>query len=336
MKNLAKDKKFALIAGVGLILVGLVRLVMPHNDFPVGQPRKEINFEISDGASGTRIANDLVAFGVIMKSSVFIKDFTSSKIAQGISPGVHLIHTHITSRLAIAELLDQKRVINSVKVIEGNTLSDVLKILKSNSHIDSKYAGLSSIKNPFDAKVSNLEGVTYPANYSFPRNTKLVDAVSAMVSRFSSSTEFASLLAAKGKYSPYQLLIIASMVQIEGDSNSYERVAQVIFNRLAIGMPLQLNSTVQYAAGLRGKIALSNKSTQISSPFNTYRNQGLPPTPISIAGPSAIKATLHPMKGNWLYFITVKPGDTRFTNSFSEFSKWNTEFNNNVANGVFK
>ena len=317
MKNLAKDKRFALIAGVGLILVGLVRLVMPHNDFPVGQPRKEINFEISDGASGTRIANDLVAFGVIKKSSVFI-------------------HTHITSRLAIAELLDQKRVINSVKVIEGNTLSDVLKILKSNSHIDSKYAGLSSIKNPFDPKVSNLEGVTYPANYSFPRNTKLVDAVSAMVSRFSSSTEFASLLAAKGKYSPYQLLIIASMVQIEGDSNSYERVAQVIFNRLAIGMPLQLNSTVQYAAGLRGKIALSNKSTQISSPFNTYRNQGLPPTPISIAGPSAIKATLHPMKGNWLYFITVKPGDTRFTNSFSEFSKWNTEFNNNVANGVFK
>ena len=336
MKNLARDKRFALMAGIGLVLFGLVRLFIPHNDFPVGQPHKEINFEVLDGASGTRIAKDLVTFGVIKKSSVFIKDFTSQKEAQGISPGVHLIHTHITSRLAIAELLDQKRIVNSVKVIEGTTLSDVLKALKSNSHIDSRSTALNSIRNPFDLKSTNLEGVTYPANYSFERNTKLVDALATMVSRFSSSSEFASLVAAKGKYSPYQLLTIASMVQIEGDPKSYEKVAQVIFNRLAIGMPLQLNSTVQYAAGLRGKIALSNKSTQISSPYNTYRHQGLPPTPISIAGPLAIKATLHPIKGDWLYFITVKPGDTRFTSSFSEFSNWNTEFNNNLANGLFK
>jgi UPF0755 protein len=101
-------------------------------------------------------------------------------------------------------------------------------------------------------------------------------------------------------------------------------------------MALQLNSTVQYAANLRGKITLSIKATQINSPYNTYKHAGLPPTPISNPSTAAIKATLNPASGDWLYFITVAPGDTRFTKDFAEFSQWNTEFNKNVAAGKFK
>ncbi len=101
-------------------------------------------------------------------------------------------------------------------------------------------------------------------------------------------------------------------------------------------MALQLNSTVQYAADLRGKITLSRKATQINSPYNTYRRVGLPPTPISNPSTAAIAASLNPANGDWLYFITVAPGDTRFTKDFSEFSKWNTEFNMNVAAGKFE
>ena len=101
-------------------------------------------------------------------------------------------------------------------------------------------------------------------------------------------------------------------------------------------MPLQLNSTVQYAANLRGRIGLSNKATQISSPYNTYIHTGLPPTPISNPGADAIASSLKPLDGNWLYFITVKPHDTRFTNDFALFQTWNTLYNNNLASGAFK
>jgi UPF0755 protein len=101
-------------------------------------------------------------------------------------------------------------------------------------------------------------------------------------------------------------------------------------------MPLQLNSTVQYANNSRGRIALSRKATTIASPYNTYLHTGLPPTPISNPGAAALTAALHPVAGDWLYFITVKPHDTRFTKSFTEFQSWVTLYNNNLANGAFK
>jgi UPF0755 protein len=139
-----------------------------------------------------------------------------------------------------------------------------------------------------------------------------------------------------GKYKAFELLTIASMVQIEGDPTNFTKVARVIYNRLEIGMALQLNATIQYATNSRGKIMLSNRATKINSPFNTYRFAGLPPTPIANPSKDAIVATLKPAVGDWLYFITVAPGDTRFTKNFVEFSNWNTEFNKNVAAGKFK
>jgi len=101
-------------------------------------------------------------------------------------------------------------------------------------------------------------------------------------------------------------------------------------------MALQLNSTIQYANNSRGNIMLTLKETRINSPFNTYKRVGLPPTPISNPSTAAVKASLNPAPGDWLYFITVAPRDTRFTKDFAEFSKWNTEFNKNVAAGKFK
>ena len=126
------------------------------------------------------------------------------------------------------------------------------------------------------------------------------------------------------------------MIQIEADLADYAKVARVIYNRLRIGMPLQLNSTVQYALGIRGQIRLSRKSTQVESLYNTYLHTGLPPTPICNPSIEAINAAMHPLDGNWLYFITVTPHDTRFTNSFSTFESWVSLYNHNVAAGAFK
>jgi UPF0755 protein len=336
MFRTAISRKVAFLMAGLLILTGLIRIVIPKNDFPAGKPGVEFVFSIANGATGTKIANDLFDSGVIKSPKVFISEFTKNTNAQGISPGAHLIHKNIPVKQAVLELLDSKRMANVLKVIEGSTLNDVIKNVLKNDHILSSNHSLMGIKVLYPNKLNSLEGSIYPANYSFEKGTNFTDALNMMVDRFRTSVEFAALAKGYSKYNPYQVLTIASMVQIEGDSDSYAKVARVIYNRLAIGMPLQLNSTVQYAAGLRGKIGLSNKATQVNSPYNTYKVTGLPPTPIAIAGPKAIEAALNPDAGDWLYFITVKPRDTRFTKSFDEFSKWNTEFNNNLANGLFK
>ena len=309
---------------------------LPSNDFSDNQAGPEIEFKISDGELGSTIADNLQNLGVIKSSEKFIEEFNKNAKARGISPGSHRINTNLPVAKAISQLLDSKRLNNLVVVSEGSTLSDVLQILKANDHISKTNLDYRSVKALYPKATTSLEGSLFPAHYTFEDETTLAKALETMVNKARVESRKNGLNNGYKNYSPFEVLTIASMVQIEGDPSNFAKVARVIYNRLKIGMALQLNSTVQYAADLRGRITLSNKATQINSPYNTYKRLGLPPTPISNPSNGAIEATLKPVDGDWLYFITVAPRDTRFTKDFAEFSKWNTEFNKNVAAGKFK
>jgi UPF0755 protein len=101
-------------------------------------------------------------------------------------------------------------------------------------------------------------------------------------------------------------------------------------------MPLQFDSTVHYVKKSRGNIVLSTQSTLISSTYNTYRRYGLPPGPINNPGEAAMRAAILPQAGDWLYFITVAPSDTRFTSDIDQFSKWKIEYKKNLRAGKFR
>jgi UPF0755 protein len=318
-----------------IVIVGFLSL-QPRNDFPSGKAGAEIEFLIEDGELGSSIATNLESKGVIKSAAKFVEEFTKDPKAQGISAGSHSIEINIPVKTAIAQLLDPKRLNNLLVVKEGSSLSDVLGLLRSNEHISKTDTSYASVKSLFPKSTKSLEGSLFPARYSFEDNISIANALNLMVAKANTEYEKTGLFAGYEKYKPFDLLIIASMVQIEGDPATFSRVARVIYNRLRIGMPLQLNATLQYATNSRGKIMLSNKATKLNSPYNTYKYLGLPPTPISNPSLDAIEATLKPASGDWLYFITVAPRDTRFTKDFAEFSNWNTEFNNNVAAGKFK
>jgi UPF0755 protein len=126
---------------------------------------------------------------------------------------------------------------------------------------------------------------------------------------------------------------MASLLQAEGGRLSdYPKIARVIYNRLAHGMPLQLDSTVLYGLNKYGILA-SNKDLTSPSPYNTYKHKGLPPGPIDSPGAAAIQAVLHPAAGNWLYFVTVNPktGETRYTSSPAQFQQFRQELAHNLA-----
>jgi UPF0755 protein len=180
-----------------------------------------------------------------------------------------------------------------------------------------------------------IEGVLFPSQYSFPKSTTALEAVQAMVDRFAQEPAARDLLAGTKSFNPSQLLTIASIIQAEGDQKDFAKVARVIYNRLSIGMPLQMDSTVHFVKKLRGEIFLSSQSTLINSPYNTYKKYGLPPGPICSPGAEAITAALKPAVGDWLYFITVAPGDTRFTKSIDEFNSWKAIYVKNRKAGVF-
>jgi UPF0755 protein len=129
-------------------------------------------------------------------------------------------------------------------------------------------------------------------------------------------------------------MIIASLVQAEGHPEDFDKVARVIYNRLdeqtwggTYGY-LQMDATINYALG-KSDINLTKEELQnTDSPFNTYRNPGLPPTPINSPGEAAMAAALNPADGDWLYYVTVNPdtGETKFTNDYDEFLRFKAEF----------
>jgi UPF0755 protein len=334
-------KKRNLVSIFIILLLALITLVVQrviinsgNSDYPPNVAGPDVRIVVSTGESGTAIAQDLASQHVIAKASTMIDKLIKRKIV-GIAPGIHLIQSVIPSDVAITQLLDQKRIIDSVYVLPGSTFNDILRelhLVTSLTHDDS----LTTISPVIANDAHSLEGQLAPVQYSFQPGTTTHDALVAMVKSFGDEVSATSLTHGFGKYSAYQVLTIASMVQIEADPADYGKVARVIYNRLNIGMPLQLNSTVQYALNLRGQIGLSIKSTKYPSPYNTYLHTGLPPTPISNPSIAAINGSLHPESGDWLYFITVAPHDTRFTSSFSTFENWVALYNQNVAAGAFK
>jgi UPF0755 protein len=329
---------FLFVAVLSLSIHTVRSSVSSAPDFPtasIGANSPVVVVEIPAGASGSAVGQILYENKVTKSALAYFRAAVADPRSAQVAPGAHELNIGISARQALAQLLDPARIPNLIKVFEGGWKSEVIESLIkygfTRKDIDTAFKRVI-----LPSGFSNAEGLLFPAQYSFPAGTTALEAVQAMVDRFSDEEMGQKLLAAKGKLSPAQLLTIASLIQAEAGSGDFEKVSRVIRNRLDISMPLQLDATVHYVKKLRGEIFLSTNSTLIKSPYNTYRNYGLPPTPIGNPGADAIAAALKPADGDWLYFITVAPGDTRFTRSHDEFLTWKALFVKNRKAGAFK
>ncbi|WP_055567803.1 endolytic transglycosylase MltG [Streptomyces atriruber] len=186
----------------------------------------------------------------------------------------------------------------------------------------------ADLKLPRDAG-GNPEGYLFPATYPLSSQSTPASVLSYMVNTANKKFGVGQVAAGadRNAVNVYQSVTIASMIEAEaGSKEEMGKVARVIYNRLDQGMPLQMDSTINYALN-RSTLATSERDTKINSPYNTYARMGLPPTPIGNPGEEAMRAATNPAPGDWLYFVTVKPGDTRFTSSFEEHQKNVREFN---------
>jgi UPF0755 protein len=118
--------------------------------------------------------------------------------------------------------------------------------------------------------------------------------------------------------SPYDILVVASLVQQESNSQDFPKVAQVIYNRLHAHHTLEFDSTVNYPLDRR-EVATSDADRALKTPWNTYVSQGLPATAICSPGIDALHAAEHPQPGDWLYFVTIDAsGTTLFTSDYKQ------------------
>lgn len=327
-----------IVISLSLILFTL-SAVQAHNaflliDYRATSNASKVDVIVENGDTGLQIAEKLEEAGVVKTAKAFYRAALSQKRAEGIAPGVHQIDLKISSNAAIEQMLDRKRNRGLIGFVEGLRAYEVIQKLEATELLQGDFSGNVSPNPIYGSK--NLEGFLFPAQYAFVPGTSVDEAVKEMIKRFEIAATQSDLVKGYEKYSPYEVLIVASIAQAEGDPEDFSKITQVVYNRLRIGMPLQINATIDYANKARGEIRMSYKQLQLNSKFNTYLYRGLTPTPIGNPGEGAMRAAMNPAKGDWLYFITVKPGDTRFTKSFPEFNLWVKEFRANEDAGLFE
>jgi UPF0755 protein len=284
----------------------------------------QVVVQVQSGQTATSVAPRLVTLGVVASSRAFVLAAEHSPNQTGLEPGFYRLRKHMKASTAYALMLSpSSRVQNKITIPEGWRVSQILAALGAHSGIPAAdfqkaLASPGSLGLPSYAN-GKPEGYLFPATYDIQPSQTATAVLHGMVAQFNSYAASINLTkaAAGANLTPTQLVTVASLLQAEGGRLSdYPKIARVVYNRLAAGMPLQFDSTVLYGLGQFGTAA-TNAQLQSTSPYNTYKYKGLPPGPIDSPGSAAFQAALHPAAGNWLYFVSNKNGVTKFSSTLS-------------------
>ena len=291
--------------------------------FPVGGSGREVLITVHQGDSMSAIAGELHQAGVLASPFAFRID-SLLEGAPLVQPGAYQF-AQGASFATIRSILSNAPNVPQVDVVPGLTVKEVAvdvagqvgNTFASTFLADAAQAATTSAYHP----QGSLDGLIGPGLYLITPGETPAQLLAAMQARFSVEATAAGLgpaTTAQG-LDAYQLVIAASIVEKEGYYvKNMPDVARVIFNRLARNMPLQMDSTVLYALGQDGG-TVTPTMLQTRTPYNTYLNLGLTPTPICVVSPSALGAVLHPPAGTWLYFVLVdKSGDMAFSTTYAE------------------
>ncbi|MDQ3734335.1 MAG: endolytic transglycosylase MltG [Actinomycetota bacterium] len=318
----------ALVTGIyygGRAVVDLI------SDDPVadysGQGTGSVEIQVPEGAPTADIADILAENDVVASAQAFLAAAAGNSEILNIQPGVYAMRRQMSGQAAVDLILDPaSRLFDRVTIPEGYTVARTLETLAEKSDIpladfqavaaDPTQLGLPAWSN------GQLEGLLFPATYDIGPDSTAVSVLTEMLARFNEAaveTGLEANAAAVG-LTPYEALTVASLVQSEVTVEA-ERpiVARVIYNRLAISMPLGIDAALAYELGVNGN-ELTTEMLTTDSPYNTRIRIGLPPTPISNPGQASMLGALQPAVGDWLYYVLqTAAGDHYFTNNYEDF-----------------
>ena len=313
---------FVMIAAAGSAWWMSQRMSTPYKGFD----GEEVFVEIPRGTTVSGIGQRLADAGVVPDAFTFRVAVQMSGAGLGLQAGEYRFAEPAPPYDVVARIARGDVFVRPITFREGLTIKEMAPIFeKSGLGTAAEFeraAADGSLIAAIDPEARNLEGYLFPETYALPRNAGAAGAVRAMVEGFERAFDAELRAAATAQQmSPREVITLASIVEKEtGQSSERAQVAAVYRNRLKIGMPLQCDPTVIYALMLarRWNGNLTRQNMQIDSPYNTYRNAGLPPGPIASPGRASIEATLHPADVPYLYFVGKGDGTHAFATTLAE------------------
>ena len=282
------------------LLFGLIGMWYLHEVNPSGGSGIEATFTVNEGDSVSSISGRLRDEGFISNASVF-RWYVSRKGGIDLVPGYY----QITPQSHMGDIMARLKVppsatFTKVTFPEGFVITQMAERLADKTKRLSAEQFIASANDPSiisqyrPAGVSTLEGLLFPDTYQISGDESEAQVVQRMVALLERVARQVGLEDSQKLVgvSPYKALIVASMIEREAKVGvDRAKIARVIYNRLEIGMKLQIDATLYYNAPIDASF-IDLKA--LDSPYNTYLYKGLPPTPIASPGRAAIDAALHP------------------------------------------
>ena len=331
-----------------IILIALVILVAGVSSFwiyrslhqPVQHSKSGQFIEISRGSTPAAIVRKLTQEGILKTEWPVLVYLKLTGTGSAFRAGEYDFPSPVTPMQVIEKLKTGQQRFVRLTVVEGWTRWDIaaamarapeLKLADSESAL--ALMNDTSLIKDLDPGADNLEGYLYPATYEFPRDTTPTDLIELMVKRFREEwTPSRASDARQRGLTLRQVVTAASLIETEAKLPE-ERpiIAAVIYNRIKIGMPLGVDSSVIYATKLAGKWRNDGKVYQSyldrRSPYNTRLFAGLPPGPIASPGESSLSAALNPQEVDYLYYVREPSRDDGAHNFYTKESDFQTGVN---------
>jgi UPF0755 protein len=322
-----------------------------------GNGKHDIVIHVQDGDSTTMVGETLHNQGVVATVRAFVNAAHGNAAINSIQPGYYRMRTEIPAANAVARLADPNNRVGRLVIPEGRQLDDTtdMKTNVVNPGIFSLISRATCVDLDGDKRCVSVDDLRAAASNSAPTTLAVppwaVEPVTELgkdhrriegliapgtfnVDPASSAESILTNLISAGAVeymksglldsaqargvSPYDILVVASLVQQESNSQDFPKVAQVIYNRLHARHTLEFDSTVNYPLDRR-EVATTDADRGQRTPWNTYVSQGLPATAICSPGVDALRAAEHPEPGDWLYFVTIDAqGTTLFTKDYQQ------------------
>lgn len=324
-----------------------------------GSGESEIVIRVEKGDSTNAIAATLKEHDVVASTTAFVEAGEEDDRVRSVQPGYYVLRTKMSGESAVSRIVDPGARVGQLQIRAGTQLKDitqpdgsvtqgVLQLLSNAScaelngtstcipvdelravaeQADLATLGASqwAVQGASKAEgARRIEGLIAPGVFDVRPGQTAEELLTSVITTSATRMEATGLPdAAEGTgKTPYEILVIASLIEREAVNQDFEKVSRVIYNRLDRDMRLELDSTVNYALD-RPVVRTNPEDRERAGPYNTYRNVGLPPTPISAPSTEAIAAALEPADGDYLFFVKCEK------NGLSCFAETNEEHNQN-------
>lgn len=297
-----------------LILFGIILFVWVFLTSAPLKFKENTLFTIEEGQSLKQVGNNLKDSNLIASQSLFNSVAILTGKEDKIIAGEYLI----SEPLSVFEILNRITKgeygigVQSITLKEGFTNSEIAFTL---SQTFPKFN-----REKFDELTLGLEGYLFPDTYFLPENADTDLILEVLLEIFNSKMYLVEDELNRSPYTLYEIITMASIVEKEATKESRQEVANILWKRIEIDMPLQVDATFVYERGL-GTFDLTLDDLAEDTPYNTYINKGLPPTPIANPGLESIKAAANPKPTDNLFFLTGHDGEMYYAKTFEEHKR---------------